>query len=130
MIDFISKIKGSASVIRSLFPGKFKADLALIKNRTMPLPKEIKVLNEVKYSDIPHFEITREADPEAYSSAGQGNRDLIVYNRRLHYYDGVSMRSISHPSLCTEAPWHQENLALDEVSHQPEIQLRGTCDDL
>jgi purine-nucleoside phosphorylase len=127
MIDFISKIKGSASVIKSLFPGKFKADLAFIKNMTMPLPKEIKVLNEVKYSDIPHFEITQGSKTGSVLFCRSGNRDLIVYNGRLHYYDGVSMRSIAHKIYVLKLLGIRKILALDEVGH---LDPRFKCGEL
>lgn len=127
MIDFISKIKGSASVIKSLFPGKFKADLALIKNRSIPLPKEIKVLSEVKYSDIPHFEITRGSKTGSVLFCKSGNRDLIVYNGRLHYYDGVSMRSIAHKIYVLKLLGIKKILSLDEVGH---LDPRFNCGEL
>jgi len=127
MIDFISKIKGSAGVIKSMFPGKFKADLALIKNRTMPLPKEIKVLNEVKYSDIPHFEITQGSKTGSVLFCRSGNRDLIVYDGRLHYYDGVSMRSIAHKIYVLKLLGIKKILALDEVGH---LDPRINCGEL
>jgi purine-nucleoside phosphorylase len=127
MIDFISKIKGSASVIKSLFPKKFSADLALIKSRIIPLPKGINILGEVKYSDIPHFEITRGSKTGSVLFCRSGNRDLIVYNGRLHYYDGSSMRSIAHKIYVLKFLGIKKILSIDEVGH---LDPRFKCGEL
>lgn len=127
MIDFISKIKGSASVIKSLFPKKFSADLALIKSRIIPLPKGINILGEVKYSDIPHFEITQGSKTGSVLFCRSGNRDLIVYNGRLHYYDGSSMRSIAHKIYVLKFLGIKKILSIDEVGH---LDPRFKCGEL
>ncbi len=117
MIDFISKIKGSSSVIGSMLPKKFKADLAIIKGKSIPLPKGIKILSEVKYSEIPHFEITEGSKTGSVLFCRSGKRDLIIYNGRLHYYDGVSMRSIAHKIYVLKYLGVKKILSLDEVGH-------------
>ncbi len=117
MIDFISKIKGSSSVIESMLPKKFKADLAIIKSKSIPIPKGIKILSEIKYSEIPHFEITEGSKTGSVLFCRSGNRDIIIYNGRLHYYDGVSMRSIAHKIYVLKYLRIKKILSLDEVGH-------------
>jgi purine-nucleoside phosphorylase len=127
MIDFLSKIKGSSSVIRALYPAKFKASLALIKERHLTLPKGMKILGEIKYSDIPHFEITPGSKTGSVLFCRTGSADILVYNGRIHYYDGISMRSIAHKIYVLKYLGIKKIISVDEVGH---LNPRFSCGEL
>lgn len=117
MIDFISKIKGSSSVIRSLYPSKFRPDTALITDKGFALPKGIRVIAEAKYSELPHFEITDGNKAGSVLFCRAGSKDILIYRGRLHFYDGVSMRSIAHKIYVLKFLGIKKIISIDEAAH-------------
>lgn len=127
MIDFISRIKGSSSFIRESLPKGFRPDTALVFNRSFTLPDGLKIAEEVKYSDIPHFEITAGSKTGSVLFCKTAGRDVIVYHGRLHYYDGVSMRSIAHKIYVLKFLGIKRLISVDEVGH---LNPRFKCGEL
>lgn len=127
MIDFLSKIKGSASVIKSAFPKSFKADISLIKEVNHLHHDGVKVVSELKYSEIPHFEITTGNKTGSVQFCRIGSKDLIVFNGRQHYYDGIGMRNIAHKIYVMKHLGIKKIIAVDEVG---QLNPRFNCGEL
>ncbi len=127
MIDFLSKIKGSASVIRSSYPAGFSPTIAVIRELGLHSSGSAKIMGELKYSDIPHFEITRGSKTGCVLFCRIAKKDVLVYNGRFHFYDGISMRSIAHKIYVLKMLGIKRIISIDETGH---LNPRFNCGEL
>ncbi len=62
------------------------------------LADEVKIVDTINYSDIPHFPVPTVSGHEGKLLFGTiGNKQVIVMQGRFHYYEGYSMDEITLP---------------------------------
>ena len=91
---------------------QFKESVAYIKTRTNVEPtigiilgtglgglvKEINVIDEIPYQDIPNFPISTVESHSGKLIFGElGGKHVIAMQGRFHYYEGYSMQQITFP---------------------------------
>lgn len=62
------------------------------------LVSEIKIENEIDYSDLPHFPISTVESHKGKLIFGTiGNKNVVAMQGRFHYYEGYTMHQITYP---------------------------------
>jgi purine-nucleoside phosphorylase len=64
----------------------------------MKLVKEIKIEQEIDYSDLPHFPLSTVESHKGKLIFGTiGKKKVVAMQGRFHYYEGYSMQQITYP---------------------------------
>lgn len=62
------------------------------------LVKEIEIVNEIPYTDIPHFPVsTVESHSGKLIFGNLGGKQVVAMQGRFHYYEGYSMQQVTFP---------------------------------
>ena len=93
----LEKIKATASFIKNRF--NIKADIGIILGTGLGgLVKEIEIIDFIPYEEIPDFPVsTVEGHLGRLIYAKMGEREIIVMQGRIHYYEGYSMEEVAFP---------------------------------
>lgn len=93
----LEKIKESEDFLRKIMPNQPK--IAIILGSGLGgVVKELEVLKEISYSEIPNFPISTVKGHKGTLIFGRLNGvDIIVQNGRFHYYEGYSMKEVTFP---------------------------------
>src|SRR5574344_1059847 len=112
------------------------------------LAKEIDILDEIPYDQIPHFPIsTVEGHSGKWIIGKLGGKDILAMQGRFHYYEGYNMQQVTFPIRVMKAlgietlyvsnaaggmndAFHIGDLMLisDDINLFPEHPLRGRND--
>ncbi len=91
---------------------QFKESVAFIKSKTQVEPtigiilgtglgglvKEIEVIDEIPYSEIPHFPVsTVESHSGKLIFGNLGGKKVMAMQGRFHYYEGYDMKQVTYP---------------------------------
>jgi purine-nucleoside phosphorylase len=62
------------------------------------LVKEIEVIDEISYADIPHFPISTVESHSGKLIFGKlGGKDVVAMQGRFHYYEGYDFKQVTYP---------------------------------
>jgi purine-nucleoside phosphorylase len=91
---------------------QFKESLSYIKSKTNVEPtigiilgtglgglvKEIKIIDEIPYQDIPHFPVSTVESHSGKLIFGElGGKKVVAMQGRFHYYEGYDMKQVTYP---------------------------------
>lgn len=91
---------------------QFKESVAYIQSKTKVEPtigiilgtglgglvKEIEIINEISYTDIPHFPVSTVESHSGKLIFGKlGGKNVVAMQGRFHYYEGYSMQQVTYP---------------------------------
>lgn len=91
---------------------QFKESVAYIQSRTKINPsvgiilgtglgglvKEIEVVDEISYSDIPHFPVSTVESHSGKLIFGKlGGKEVVAMQGRFHFYEGYNMQQVTYP---------------------------------
>lgn len=91
---------------------QFKESVAFIENRTQVKPtigiilgtglgglvKEIEIIDEIPYAEIPHFPISTVESHSGKLIFGKiGGKQVVAMQGRFHYYEGYDMKQVTYP---------------------------------
>ena len=112
------KILESVDYIKSKNPFKGTANLALVTYYNPKFLDKFKTLKKIKFSDIPSFCTRNVIDSSnEFLFASINKRNLFILNGRYNYYNGCSMRDISHPIYVLNALGVKTIVLIDEAGH-------------
>ncbi|MBK8553079.1 MAG: purine-nucleoside phosphorylase [Ignavibacteria bacterium] len=117
MGEQLDKIIQSSDFIRSNFPKGFKPEIALITENDSDIIKEFKIISEIDFSQITDFNQTLKKIKGKVLFAKIKGNDVIIYNGRYHFYDGVSMRDIGHTIYVLKYLGIKKIISVEEVGH-------------
>ena len=97
MSDLRKKIEQTLQYIRQQTP--IEAQIGIVLGTGLgDLVKEIEVVNELSYRDIPHFPIsTVETHAGKLISGYLAGKAVVAMQGRFHFYEGYSMHQITFP---------------------------------
>lgn len=116
MTNQLKRIQESSEYLRNKIPKKFTPEIALITEKDFDLPKDFKVLSEIKFEKIPPDFENAPKNPGSIQFAKVGDKDVIIFRGRFHYYDGVNMRDIGHTIYVLKNLGIKKIISIDEVS--------------
>ncbi|MBN9293437.1 MAG: purine-nucleoside phosphorylase [Flavobacteriia bacterium] len=91
---------------------QFKESVAFIQSKTNVKPtvgiilgtglgglvKEIEIIDEISYGDIPHFPVSTVESHKGKLIFGKlGGKDVVAMQGRFHYYEGYNMQQVTYP---------------------------------
>lgn len=91
---------------------QFKESVAYIQSKTKVEPtigiilgtglgglvKEIEIIDEISYADIPHFPISTVESHSGKLIFGKlGGKNVVAMQGRFHYYEGYNMQQVTYP---------------------------------
>jgi len=91
---------------------QFKESLAYIQSKTKVEPtigiilgtglgglvKEIEIIDEISYADIPHFPVSTVESHSGKLIFGKlGGKNVVAMQGRFHYYEGYNMQQVTYP---------------------------------
>lgn len=91
---------------------QFKESVKYIQSRTQVTPsvgiilgtglgglvKEIEIIDEIAYGDIPHFPISTVESHSGKLIFGKlGGKNVVAMQGRFHYYEGYNMQQVTYP---------------------------------
>jgi purine-nucleoside phosphorylase len=91
---------------------QFKESVAFIQSKTNIKPsigiilgtglgglvKEIEVVDEISYADIPHFPVSTVESHSGKLIFGRlGGKDVVAMQGRFHYYEGYDFKQVTYP---------------------------------
>lgn len=122
------KILESAEKIKSVMPKNFSPKTALIAEKYFKIPRGVKVLDKINYSDIPPlFESADSAKGGCLFFARAGKKDILILTGKHHYYDGYAMREIGHIIYTLRILGVSKMLSIEETAH---LNPRFSCGEL
>lgn len=127
MGEQLDKIMQSSDYIKSNFPKNFKPEIALITENDSDIIKEFKIISEIDFSQIPNFNQTLKKIKGKVLFAKIKGEDVLIYNGRYHFYDGVSMRDIGHTIYVLKYLGVKKIISVEEVGH---LNPRFTCGEI
>ena len=127
MGEQLEKILQSSRYIKGKFPKKFNPEIALIKERDLDLPADMKIISEMSYKDITGFTSVAMNRKDRISFASYKSKNILILNGRPHFYNGVSMRDIGHIIYVLKYLGIKMIISIDEVGH---LNPRFKCGDL
>lgn len=127
MSEQLTHISQISKIIESKTPKKFKPGIALITERQFELPRGIKILSEVSLKKIIAGNELQPPPAGNIKFARSGENDVIVYEGRLHYYDGVPMRTIGNIIYALKNSGIGKIISVDEVAM---LNPRFRCGDI
>jgi purine-nucleoside phosphorylase len=97
MSDLISAINETLDVIREKIQGDYPVGI-ILGTGLGELVKEIKIEQEIDYSDLPHFPLSTVESHKGKLIFGTiGKKKVVAMQGRFHYYEGYSMQQITYP---------------------------------
>jgi purine-nucleoside phosphorylase len=97
MENLISKIHETLEVIRKVTKEDYPVGI-ILGTGLGGLVKEIKIENELDYSDLPHFPLSTVESHKGKLIFGTiGDKKVVAMQGRFHYYEGYSMQQIVYP---------------------------------
>ena len=128
MGEQLDKIKLSSDFVKKHFPKNFNPEIALIAdNGSEKLFKDFKIISGIDFDNIPGFsKPVKKAKKEVLFGKIKG-KDVIIYNGRYHYYEGVSMRDIAHTIYVLKYLGVKKILSVTEAGH---LNPRFLCGDI
>lgn len=126
MSEQLEKILSSADYIKGKFPGKYKPVTALIIEKGADVLKDIKILGKINAGEIPGMVANNKNSIELIFASAEG-KDILIYNGRHHYYDGISMRDIGHMVYVLRYLGIKNIISVDEVGH---LNPRFSCGEI
>ncbi|MFN5444455.1 MAG: purine-nucleoside phosphorylase, partial [Crocinitomicaceae bacterium] len=91
---------------------QFKESVAFIQSKTQVKPtigiilgtglgglvKEIEVIDEISYTDIPHFPVSTVESHSGKLIFGKlGGKHVVAMQGRFHYYEGYDFKQVTYP---------------------------------
>lgn len=97
MSDLISAINETLDVIRTKTKDEYQVGI-ILGTGLGGLVKEIKIEQEIDYSDLPHFPLSTVESHKGKLIFGTiGEKKVVAMQGRFHYYEGYSMQQITYP---------------------------------
>ena len=97
MSDLISAINETLDVIRTKTKDEYPVGI-ILGTGLGGLVKEIKIEQEIDYSDLPHFPLSTVESHKGKLIFGTiGEKKVVAMQGRFHYYEGYSMQQITYP---------------------------------
>jgi purine-nucleoside phosphorylase len=128
MTEQRKKILESVEYIKKHIPKKFNADTALIIESYHRISDGFKILSKIDYNIIPPgFENTDVNKTGSLQFVKIGNKSIIIMKGRFHFYDGISMRDLSHVIYVLKHLGVKKIISIDEVAY---LNPRFNCGEL
>jgi len=128
MTEQRKKILESIEYIKKYVPKKFSTDTALITESYHRISNGFKIVSQIDYKKIPpEFENTGVNKTGSLQFAKIGNKSIIILRGRFHFYDGISMRDLSHVIYVLKHLGIKKIISVDEVAH---LNPRFNCGEL
>lgn len=122
------KILESVEYIKKHVPKKFSTDTALIIESYHRISDGFKILSKIDYKkNPPEFENTDVNKTGSLQFAKIGNKSIIIMKGRFHFYDGTSMRDLSHVIYVLKHLGVKKIISIDEVAY---LNPRFNCGEL
>jgi len=97
MSELRNKINETLAVIRKVTGEEYPVGI-ILGTGLGGLVKEIKISNEINYSDLPHFPLSTVESHEGKLIFGKINgKNVVAMQGRFHYYEGYTMQQITYP---------------------------------
>jgi purine-nucleoside phosphorylase len=97
MSELIKKINESIEIIKSKSDEIFPIGI-ILGTGLGGLVKEIEILHEIDYKDIPHFPLSTVESHNGKLILGKINgKNIVAMQGRFHFYEGYSMQQITYP---------------------------------
>lgn len=97
MTELKNKIEQTLAVIRKHSADNYPVGIVL-GTGLGGLVSEIKIDNEIDYSDLPHFPLSTVDSHKGKLIFGSiGNTKVVAMQGRFHYYEGYTMQQITYP---------------------------------
>jgi len=97
MSDLISKINETLNAIRKYSKDNYSIGI-ILGTGLGGLVKDINILHEIDYSELPHFPLSTVESHHGKLILGTiGNKNVVAMQGRFHYYEGYSMQQITFP---------------------------------
>ncbi|HSD63970.1 MAG TPA: purine-nucleoside phosphorylase [Ignavibacteriaceae bacterium] len=97
MSELTNKINETLEIIRKITKETYPVGI-ILGTGLGGLVKEIKISNEIKYSELPHFPLSTVESHEGKLIFGKINgKNVIAMQGRFHYYEGYTMQQITYP---------------------------------
>lgn len=91
------QLNETTNFIKSVYAGKPEAGI-ILGSGLGGLVKEIKIEQEIKYGDIPHFPVSTVEGHSGKLIFGElGGKKVVVMSGRFHFYEGYKPQHISYP---------------------------------
>ena len=93
----LTKFKESTAYIQSIT--KVKPSVGIILGTGLGgLVKEINIIDEINYEDIPHFPISTVQSHSGKLIFGElGGKHVVAMQGRFHFYEGYTMKECTFP---------------------------------
>lgn len=93
----LSQIKESTAFIQS--KTKVQPTIGIILGTGLGgLVKEIEIIDEINYQDIPHFPVSTVESHSGKLIFGRiGGKQVVAMQGRFHYYEGYSLQQVTFP---------------------------------
>lgn len=117
MSEQYDKIKITSGFIKKHFPLGFKPTCALIVEKNFDVLRDFKILAKLNCGILPQVYGKSNNKTGNLLFCRSGNKDVIVCEGRLHYYEGVSMREIGHIIYVLKSLGIKKILSIDEAGH-------------
>jgi purine-nucleoside phosphorylase len=95
----LQKISESKGFIKSQYPDGFQPEIAIILGSGLGnFIREVDILQELPFEKIPHFhKTTIDGHNGKLLFARHKTKDLLIFQGRIHFYEGHPMESITYP---------------------------------
>ncbi len=127
MTEQFEKILESSDYIKNKFPKSFKPLSALIIDDGNDVLKGFKEILKIDFSKIPNFIHNPKRNHSKILLVSDKENDIIVYNGRNKYHDGIKMREIGHAIYVLKYLGINKIISVDEVGH---LNPRFKCGEL
>jgi len=117
MTEQLKKILVTTEYIKNKFPKNFNPSIALIIENKFDVIQDFKILSEISHDKTPNGLENDFMNNLKILFARCEGKDILIYNGRYHYYDGVSMRDIGHMIYTLRYLGVKEIISIDEVGH-------------
>lgn len=96
MTEQLEQILQTSDFIKRKFPKNFNPKIAVICESNFGISDEFKKIESIKFSELPFDSGSITESKAKIVFARSGDKDVLLLEGRLHYYNGTSMRSIGH----------------------------------
>ncbi len=127
MSEQLEKILESSEYIKKKFPKNFRPEIALITERDSDIINSFKITGEIDFAKIPKFVQTGKKTSGKILFGKLNGKDILIYNGRYHFYDGIRMRDIGHTIYVLKYLGIKKIISVDEVGH---LNPRFSCGEI
>ncbi|MCE3283388.1 MAG: purine-nucleoside phosphorylase [Chitinophagaceae bacterium] len=97
MSELLKKLEDTTAYIKKQYQGNISAGI-ILGSGLGNLTKELNIIKEISYSDIPHFPVSTVVGHSGKMIVAElGGKNVLVMSGRFHYYEGYDPQLITYP---------------------------------